>query len=305
MDEGSNALANHESTVSTVTILINVWAGDSPIRLRKSLESTMIQSLSPTKLLVVVDGPISNALEDELAHFQRSTLNMKIVRNSMNLGLAVGRNIGFLNSTTEFVLLHDADDVMHPRRLEIQLADAIARNLDISFSAAFEFDSETERLLGVRSIDKDQLDFKRYLYWNNAIPHSSVLVRRQTAINSGLYRQVMFAEDYDLWLRMVKRGVRIGATREILQALSVDDSHYHRRSGFKLVKSEYAIHQSIKLVFPNRRTLNLLRFNLRCLFRLMPVALKPIARVLVRRSETFGLKTVREFLECEPRKLLH
>src|SRR5258707_5604913 len=107
----------------------------------------------------------------------------------------------------------DADDLMHPRRLLLQVT-----RLD----SPPHVDVLATR---VRSIGQTGEGMRRYVDWQNGllgheelmtnlfvespIAHPSVLMRREIFERAGGYHDPRWAEDFDLWHRVRERGARL------------------------------------------------------------------------------------------------
>jgi len=119
-------------------------------------------------------------------------------------------------ATGEFLARHDADDLSHRRRLELQL-EHLARHPDV--------DVVGTRLRLFPSANVAQ-GMRRWARWHNALlsheamardvlvdsplAHGTALFRRAALETVGGWRERGWAEDLDLWLRMLDAGLRLG-----------------------------------------------------------------------------------------------
>ena len=296
---------SNDSPAPRVSVVVNVWGGDEPASLKRSLSSISSQRLRPDEVVVVVDGPISTEIEEEIQRFRNeATFPARTIYIQSPKGLWNARNVGIGEAEHEIVALHDADDVMHPERLQFQ-TKAIAENgLDVLGSPVYEFDSVQERILGVRSLARsDQLS--RKMIWQNVVNHSSVTLRKSVIIGVGGYRNVHLAEDYDLWLRLIFAGKNVSCTEEILQAFSVDSNLSKRRGGAKFISSEIALHRLIR----SKSSVNVfvlwVRLISRLAFRLSPRIIRNAHRVRfqVIKSPEYEPNLL-EFVNNPPRRII-
>ena len=173
---------------------------------------------------------------------------------------------------------------MHPERLSVQIRQILANEIDILGSPVFEFDSISGEIIGLRKFDTDS-DFLKKMLWQNVINNSSVMLRKSAVDSVGGLRNVYLAEDYDLYLRLLRADKKIFITKEVLQAFSVDDKTSKRRGGVKFFSSELSLHQTVKS-FNHFGFLRLhLRLILRLVFRLSPNFVRDFYR------EFFQLRT--------------
>ena len=141
---------------------------------------------------------------------------------SPETGLVAALNFGLRQARAPLAARMDADDLMHPQRLARQYA---AMTADSGIS-----------VLGcrVRAFPEQHLTdgFRAYVNWQNAcvteaaiaaefylespLAHPSVMLRRETIIAAGGYRDGNFPEDYELWLRLHQAGHRIAKVAQTL-----------------------------------------------------------------------------------------
>jgi glycosyltransferase involved in cell wall biosynthesis len=264
-------MIEHEhETLAPVSIVLSIWGGDNHMSLRRSLNSISQQKLKPDEVIAVIDGAISSDLEAVVSQFaKQDNFRVQLIRLPTAKGLWNGRNQGIAASRNEFIALHDADDVMHPDRLRVQIGQVLSNNFDVLGSPVFEFDSISGEIIGLRKFDTDKVILKKML-WQNVINNSSVMLRKSAVDSVGGLRNVYLAEDYDLYLRLLLAGKNISITNEVLHAFSVDGRTSKRRGGVKFFSSELSLHQTVKSFnyFGFLRLYS--RLFLRLVFRLSP-----------------------------------
>jgi cellulose synthase/poly-beta-1,6-N-acetylglucosamine synthase-like glycosyltransferase len=127
-------------------------------------------------------------------------------------GLVPSLNFGLERATSDCIARMDADDRMHPRRLELQhryLEDNVQVSALGSRVKVFSEDGVTEGLraylLWLNGCISEEA-IARDIYLESPLAHPSVMFRRKAIIDAGGYREGPFPEDYDLWLRLVANG---------------------------------------------------------------------------------------------------
>jgi glycosyltransferase involved in cell wall biosynthesis len=129
-------------------------------------------------------------------------------------GLVPALNAGLEAARGDFIARMDADDVMHPERLEAQLAlmhdhDVVATQVELFPDAEI------------------RAGYREYVRWQNAVitpeqiaanlyvespfAHPSVMMRRGFRYADG-----PFPEDYELWLRLHAAGARMAKVPRVL-----------------------------------------------------------------------------------------
>ena len=269
--------------------------------LRRSLNSISQQKLKPDEVIAVIDGAISSDLEVVVSQFaKQDDFRVQLIRIPTAKGSWNGRNQGIAASRNEFIALHDADDVMHPERLSVQIRKMLANDIDVLGSPVFEFASASGEIIGLRKFDTDKEILKKML-WQNVINNSSVMLRKSAVDSVGGLRNVYLAEDYDLYLRLLRAGKKISVTSHVIQAFSVDGGTSKRRGGVKFFSSELLIHQTVKS-FNYFWSLRLyLRLFLRLVFRLSPNFVRDLHRKFFQlKTANKQISNLDDFLNCPP-----
>lgn len=68
--------------------------------------------------------------------------------------------------------------------------------------------------------------------------HPTIALRRGMALSAGNYRSCLYFEDWDLWLRMLRKGFIIRNDSRILVRAKVGPDHLSRRHGWRYLRAE-------------------------------------------------------------------
>ena len=111
----------------------------------------------------------------------------------------------------------DADDISEPTRLERQV-EVLDRNPNVVLVACwYKVIDEKGNVLAHRRLPTDGRELARLLVHENPICHGSVLMRKEAIEAVGLYDEnLRYAQDYDLWLRMLRKGCSFSIVPEFL-----------------------------------------------------------------------------------------
>ena len=284
-----------------VSVIVNVWGNDNAVSLSRSLLSVQRQSRKPDEVLIVVDGQINNSLNVIIQEFiQVSAFPVVRIDLANASGLWNARNTGIRSAKHEYIAVQDADDVMHPDRLRIQLDQIRQNDVDVLGTPVYEFDSVKETVIGIRSMAASN-QINKKMIWQNVLNHSSVMVRKSAIVSAGGYRNVYLSEDYDLWLRLIYAGKKLSTTECVLQAFSVDGDLNRRRGGFKFISSELEIHRLLRSLKLINALTSWIRLALRLAFRLSPRFVRQIHRQQIQsQSSKRSASNLEEFLSSPP-----
>ena len=219
-------------------VLMPVYAGDDASLFEIAVKSVFINTLQPDNFIIVVDGPVNEGVEMVLRSTAKAQKYVKVVRLPANVGLARALNEGLQYCESEFVFRCDADDINMPERFARQLSEALNRSCDIFGAQIIEVDpvtAEERRKL----VPVTHGEISKYARLRNPINHMTVMFRRSVVLGIGGYPNVMYKEDYALWLRALSHGYRLGNSSALLVRATAGDSMISRRQNFASVKSEW------------------------------------------------------------------
>ena len=96
------------------SVLISVYAREQSDYLRSALHSVFEQTVPPTEVVLVEDGPLTTELEAVITDFCEKYNTLKIVKLAKNMGLGNALNIGLSACTYDLVAdktSHNVSDV--------------------------------------------------------------------------------------------------------------------------------------------------------------------------------------------------
>ena len=88
--------------------------------LRQSIESILDQTWKNLELILVLDNPENQKLEEVILQYQAKDPRLVFVKNERNQGLVDSLNKALTLVKGEYVARMDADDICYPKRLEWQ-----------------------------------------------------------------------------------------------------------------------------------------------------------------------------------------
>jgi glycosyltransferase involved in cell wall biosynthesis len=175
--------------------------------LKECLDSVRAQTMADWECVVV-----NNFSEDATREVALSYGDPRITLiDFSNEGvIAASRNVGWRRASAEWVAFLDSDDLWTPDKLEACLAVA-ADGVDL-VSHPENFLKDGAVIDATPPSPAERCTFGRLLLDGNCLSPSAVLVRRALLERAGGYcedREVITAEDADLWLRLAALGARM------------------------------------------------------------------------------------------------
>lgn len=229
-------------------VLMPVYLGDDADAFKVALGSLTSQTLLPTRILIVCDGPVSVDIDLAIQMaMEQSPGLIEVLRHPTNMGLGKALALGLSQCTEEYVARMDSDDISRNDRFEKQIAYLeMHPEVDLLGSNIREFDDEMANLHGYRQVPLSHDDIYRHLSLRNAFNHVTVIFRRNAALAAGNYRDQPFFEDYYLWLRMRARGARFANISANLVDVRGGLGMLSRRGGSRYIEPITAFLKSAK-----------------------------------------------------------
>jgi len=185
-------------TSNSISVIIPAFNAEKTIR--RALISVENQSLLPKEVIVVDDCSSDQTNEVIREYMEESRLVIRHEIQSTNAGAASARNAGWNLASEKYIAFLDADDMWHPKKLEIQF-NAMENSDDCSMSCHYRHVTDLENWSEVQFDASVQrlFTFKDFLIRNRcATP--SVMVKRD--ITARFHPGKRYAEDYLLWLQI-------------------------------------------------------------------------------------------------------
>lgn len=193
---------------------------DAEATLYAALASTLA-SVGPSFEIVCVDDGSRDGSAALLADFMRRDARVRVLSRPAR-GIAAALNDALAAARGRLVARMDADDEMHPERLARQAA-LLAQRPDVALASCLV---ESFRAGGLRE------GFRLYTDWLNAcvspdeiareafvdcpVPHPTWMLRRTTLECLGGWRDLDWAEDLDLFYRLLAAGQRAAKVPRVL-----------------------------------------------------------------------------------------
>lgn len=187
-----------------VTVLLPVYNAER--HLAESVQSILDQTFSDFELLIVDDGSTDKSAE--IIHLFTDK-RIRYIKNEQNLKLIKTLNRGLQEARGEFIARMDSDDISFPQRLERQL-QFFQRRPDVDVAGTFAIRIDDKGLHGALIKRPVGDELQKTVWWPTPLLHPTVMMRRQVVDRGFTYDEsCLHCEDYDLWIRLSKAGLKI------------------------------------------------------------------------------------------------
>jgi len=197
--------------------------------LSEAIRSIRAQTFEDFEVIAVLDGCTDRSEEILIAEKDE---RFRVVKKERNEGVVAASNLVIGMAVTPFCGRMDADDVMHPRRLERQVT-FLADHPDVDVVGTwFDYiDEQGHSVGGAFEFPATHEDIKNGFRVRNSMGGSSVLFRSERMRAIGGYTdQDPYAEDLNLWLKCLANDFRLANIPEVLMHYRVHENQLSKRN---------------------------------------------------------------------------
>jgi len=234
-----------------------------------SLESILFnQTLKPREIVIIGDGYLPNKVISVIDKYKKELIETELYffQLERNYGIAYALNFGLKKCNYEFIARMDSDDIAFPYRLEVQLDAIITHNVSIcgGWSKKISYQGHVLGTIKFPQMHSEIIN----LLWSNPISHPTVLMRKKDIVEVGSYnpKRKNRDEDWDLWIRCIKSGLRFYNIQKELIYFRLPKNNINKRS-FK---------NSIFLIFLSLRSMKYSGVQIKAMFFLTYVLITGI-----------------------------
>jgi glycosyltransferase involved in cell wall biosynthesis len=171
--------------------------------LARAIESALIQGDTINQIIIVDDGSSEETLEYLIDKFS-CVQKIKIIRSARYSHPGIMRDIGLINSNSEWIAFLDADDFWEPGKIDRQLKFALENNFKVICSNGYVCKNSV-RIKRFYEFDTFSKISTRILIKDNLVVNSSTLINRECFQKIGGYPRdyhLRGVEDFATWLRL-------------------------------------------------------------------------------------------------------
>ena len=235
--------------------------------LDEAIQSILNQTFKDFEFILINDCSTDNSLKIMESYKDK---RIKLINNKKNKGVSNSTNFGFKIAKGKYIANFGADDISHPRRLEVEF-NYLEENPFIFLvgSSAIYIDENGKEIRRFRKYDNYKI-----LAWR--LPRSCSIIHPSTMFRSeGFFYNKYFggAIDYDFYLNLLRKGRNLTNLPQFLIKYRVHEgamSEYNKKEQGILANETRELHKdlnkdiglfnklyySIKLFFHHIRTMN-------------------------------------------------
>lgn len=262
------------------SVLLSVYYRENPDYLKLALDSVFSQTLLPTEVVLVEDGPLTENLEKIVEGYEKKYPYLKLVKLPVNGGLGNALREGLKHCSYSLVARMDTDDIAKPDRFKKQIAVFEQHpEMDVVGSWVDEFLTErgVDVALSQRRLPESIAELQKFAKRRNPVNHPTVMFRKETVMAAGSYQDFPLFEDWYLWIRMMANGANFYNIQESLLLFRISLDVYKRRGGWKYAVNEYLLRKEML----NMNFISTIDFILEVPLRFVVRVIPPVVRKYV------------------------
>ena len=227
------------------SLIFCIYYLDNPKYLEICFRGILRNTLLPSEIIVVKDGPISIELNEIIKKFQHKYPSLIRVFNlEKNVGSAVASNYAISKTSYEWIVKQDADDFSFKERFSTLMKHT---SNEPSFFGSYMYETyEKKKILKKNPLNSEKI--RKMIPYRNPFSNPTMCFHKALFRNLGGYPQIKFKEDWAFWIVSFNQfnchNINIPLVRSINS-----DSMIIRRKGIHNIKSEFLIQ---KLLIKNK-----------------------------------------------------
>lgn len=182
-----------------ISVLMPAYNAERTVRI--AAQSILNQTWRNIELLIV-DDCSTDGTWAALQQIAATDDRVRILRNKVNVGPYVSKNIALMQSRGEWITGHDADDWAHPQRLDSHYARGADHRASLTYMLRMKLDGQFEKFTKIGDFSNDgvariasisclfERDFLTHTlgYWDTVRfgADSEMIARAKIALNSNL-----------------------------------------------------------------------------------------------------------------------
>lgn len=213
------------------SVLMSVYKNENSEYFRQAIESMVSQTVEPDEFVIVKDGPLTDELNCVIEEYKNRYENLfNIVELEKNQGLGRALAFGIENCKNEYIARMDSDDIAAPNRAEKELK-ILNENpeVDVIGSIVADFEDDIKDIMCYHLFPEKHSEIYKFAKKRNPCNHSSIMMKKSKILEVGNYKEYLYFEDYDLWIRMLMAGHKFYNIQEPLIYMRTEEGFFNRR----------------------------------------------------------------------------
>lgn len=169
----------------------------------------------------------------------------------------------------------DSDDIAKPERFAKQF-QYLKQHPETALLGTWitEFSKDENKPDTLTELPCTHKEILKYAKKRNPFRHMTMVLKKEAVIKAGNYRDFLWFEDYDMWVRMLQKGYIAANIPEYLVNVRADEEMFARRGGWQYLKQDYRFQKFLLKTGFITSAEFLMNIVIRTIVRLMPDAVR-------------------------------
>ena len=198
------------------TVVMSVYHADNSALFKKAVDSLLNQTVIPTEIIIVLDGPVGAEINEVLNNLIEENNVIKVIKIEENMGLAYARKLAINAASNELIAVMDSDDVCVKDRFEVQIRELSDGKTDVVGGWIEEFNVHPGDQGFIRKTPIEYDDIYRLGKWRNPINHVTLMFKKSSYKKIGGYSELLANEDWEMISRMLVNGIIVRSIPQVL-----------------------------------------------------------------------------------------
>ncbi len=228
------------------SVILTVFINDKIEYFIDALSSIINQTLQPSEIIIVFDGPVISSIENYLENEIKSDL-IKLYKLKKNLGRGFAKNYAINKTNYDYIALMDSDDISRSNRFYLQI-NYFKKfpDIDIIGGQIEEFHSFPGDQNSYRLVPRNNLEIYHQMKTKQAFNNVTIMFKKKLFLDLNGYNNFKYLEDYDFFFRAALMKSRFYNLQEILVDVRFNYNDYSKRKGLSYLKEEYKLLTDMK-----------------------------------------------------------
>ncbi len=220
------------------TVIMSVYSKVNPEDLKLSIYSILNQTYKTNEFILIKDGMLTEKQNDIIKTILEENKELfKVIELEENMGPGFAYQKGLEVCSNKWAAIMDSDDFADKTKFEKQMLYlSNHEDIDVIGTNAIEFKDNICNIVSKRIMPETNENIIEFAHGRCPIIQPTAIFKVDSVIKAGNYQNMPIAEDYDLYIRMIKSGCKFYTYPEILYYVRVNDNFFKRRGGIKYLK---------------------------------------------------------------------
>jgi glycosyltransferase involved in cell wall biosynthesis len=223
---------NNDTSQPLLSVLTSVYNSEDYIA--HALDCVLLQTYTNIQLVIVTD-PCTDRTIDIIKEYVAKDQRVVLIENTEHLGIISSFNRALDHCSGDYIARMDLDDLIHPQRFERQMDFLLTNPKEDVVSSWMKIFDEKKAIRNVTYRSDFDLNKITMLFYS-PISHAASVFKASVLKNTGYIEDYKYAEDYDLWFRIMK-NYRIAVLPEYLYLYRTHSNQVTNEKNLQIIRN--------------------------------------------------------------------